>query len=370
MRAKKKASRVSIESPLISKRLLASFINIAALVGLTYIAYYGIARPSFINRDDYSSATTIVKDANERYDFSIKINQTPYTVYSKPVDSFYFDDFPRELESFYKTNYDYDWSIYKIYAVEVCRLPESPSPSDYSTDYFSYALNSDGSVNTEAKPIINASLNKTGLSDLRDIYWNAYETLPTFYGAIVPEYSEALSTIKSIEGIARLYSFAFSVGIIYLLLPLFLRNNSTIGEKIFKIGYSNVRGYQISPLQIILKACLVYALPSVALFYQNMYTIMFLMVAPAFLNLLITLLSSNHVGLLDAVSFERAVDLQESHIYKNQDQEEDVLSTSIPVYEQKDYTSKLGEEESMQTPNDLLDTKSTVDPKIHKGDNK
>jgi len=370
MRTKKQASRVSIVEPIIYKPILASLINLLGLVGLTYLAYYCVAYPIIQNNNEYNEATSYKASRREELNLNLPESQTPYTKYSEPLENFYFTVYPEKIQALYNSAYSKNWTINHIYSVNVLSLPSDPTPTSYSTHYFTYVLNSDGSVDQDARAIMKTDLTSQGLDDVRDLYQNAYEKLGNLLSALDNKYMLSVSTSYAYEASSRLISLVFATSIIYLLLPLIFKNGVSLGEKIIHLAYAKKSGYRLNYFQVMAKAILIYIPVALSLYYLNVYTIVLSCVFLPFINFMVQLLSSSKTSLIDKMVFITPLDAKESDLYSCADEEEEVLSTSIPVYKERDYTGKLGSQDSFKTPDNLLNTESPVNPVVHKGDRK
>lgn len=109
--------------------------------------------------------------------------------------------------------------------------------------------------------------------------------------------------------------FLFASTIVYLTIPLVLKNGQTLGKLLLKIGLTNRLGYSVSMLKIVLR-------------YLTFFTLYLLTLAAfipaafvfAFLALTFAIFTKKTTAIHDLITFTRVVDLKKSTIYQNQDE--------------------------------------------------
>jgi hypothetical protein len=331
----------AIDRPILSKSLLATLINTACVAVLGCVFYFGISRPIAMTLPSYQSSVQIRDEKENKYDLKEKEGQS-FETYQKPVESFYFDAFPTEIKNLYDSLSTEKSSLAYYYNVNVCRLPTDPSPTSYKTDFFSYVLNEDGSVNKDVKArCLSAKLNETGLKNLSDLYWSSYEKLPSFLRDIDGSYKAATDSLQLYEGFGRMISLGMAFLIIELFVPLFGKFGQEPGERILRLGFATKAGFLLPKWRLPLKALLYLVIPTLGSFYFNAYTVVLLWVAPLAANLLFLLFSSRNQTLPDLITGLIEVDLKTSEVYKDAQEKEDSEKMALGYFDDPAYVDLL-----------------------------
>jgi hypothetical protein len=333
------------ERPALSKGLLSSFINAFFIAVLAAVFYFGVCYPS-MNATPYADAISLRERKNEEYDLNLADNLA-YKEYQTPVESFYFDDFPSAILDIYDAHVSVPYSsIAHLYNVNVCGLPSKPSSTDYSTDFFAYVLNEDGTVNVDVKALVKAdSLNPTGLSNLADIYRTAYGKLPSLLEETSPEYGAALSLIRQSEGTSRLASIGAAFLLVELAFPSLNKENAPVGEKILRLGYADKSLFRLHRWKLPLR-CLLFSAPCLLGAYSlNAYSVALLWVMPLFFNALCLLFGKDNQSIPDKILGIVSFDVEASRIYKDEIEKEDAEWRALASYEDEDYIDLLSRTE-------------------------
>jgi hypothetical protein len=330
---------------MLSKGLLSSFINAFSIAALALIFYFGVCYP-IMNATPYADAMSLRAQKMEEYDLNLPDNLS-YKEYQTPVESFYFDDFPAEILDFYDAQVSVPYSsIAYLYNVNVCGLPSKPSLTDYSTDFFAYVLNEDGTVNVDVKALVKAdSLNPTGLSNLADIYRTAYGGLPSLLEETSSEYGSALSLIRQCEGLSRLASIGVAFLLIELVFPSLNKENAPVGEKILRLGYADKSLFRLRRWKLPLR-CLLFGAPCLlGAYWLNAYSVALLWVMPLFFNALCLLFGKDNQSIPDKILGIASFDARTSRIYKDEIEKEDAERRALASYEDEDYIDLLSRTE-------------------------
>jgi uncharacterized RDD family membrane protein YckC len=337
-----------LERPILYKQILSSLINALAIALLGLACYFLVCQPILNSNGDYSSSIAYKNDREIENNLR-KTSGLDYKEYSGPVDRFWLESFPNEVAEIYNDSLKTDYTIQYLYNLNVCRLPANPTPANYSTAYFAYEVNEDGSIAKDKIAIVKTStLNSRGLRDLADIYWNAYEKLPSLFSKIDPSYEAAISRIRLDEGLSRLSSVGFSFLVFEIVWPLIERNASSLGEKILGLGYVNTNGFRVRKWKIPLRGLLMGAPALCGSFVLNVYSVTLLWVAPFFFNLIFMLFSKDNQSLADRLCFLICVDLKNSDIYVSEDEKEKAERNALGVYSDREYVNRLSEADEIK----------------------
>jgi|LAHS01.1.fsa_nt_gb hypothetical protein len=344
-----------IERPILWKPLIASLVNVGLIIGATALFYFAAARPIVEAQSSIQADETLIRQKEDENQMTLGANLDADS-YRIPLERFYFTNHSEEIVSSYATRYGKTYSIGYLYNINVLTLPTSPTAASYQTSYFSYVLNSDGSVNRDQKGIQRTDLNAKGLDDVRDIYYSAYQELPSLLKEIDPSYASAASERFAFLGYARLGSLLLAFVLAEAILPLFFKNGASLGEKIFHLGYVSSRGWRFPLWKLPLKALLYALLPAVFIYYWTLYGGILLVLGPYFINLLIFLFVKDNQMLPDLILRSYVVDLDLTPIYKDSIDQIEKTGGKLPRYKDRDYIDDLSNADAIdpeKNPTDL-----------------
>lgn len=339
-----------VERPILWKSVVASLINGAGVALLTLITYFSIVYPVLTHNATYQTSEQTVLTKKEENNLNLPRNLA-YTDYQDAIQQFYFTSHPDEIVAYYEKTFSKSYTITYLYNIHVCELPVTPTADNYKTTYFAYPLNSDGSVNKDGLAVLRDGLSSRGMDDVRDLLYSAYGDLPKLLSNIDADYASSVSFIATSEGFGRLSAGIFSGLVFFLLLPLCLKNGSSLGEKIFSLGYLNKDGFRLKTWKLPLRCLLMLLLPSVFLYNFNAYAAIIWLIGPYFADLLVLAFSSNNQQIPDWILQLIEVDVSKTEIYRDQLEKQNKLALKIPTYGDKDFIDGLSQADSF-TPDD------------------
>lgn len=337
-----------IERAGIGKMLLASFLNVVFLTAATLFSYWAICFPIFQATPSYHEAVTYVQSENSIRRFGENAHKE-YPFYQEVLEEFYFGEYSEALAKNYNDQYKTNYTIRHIYNATVLKLPAEATITNYSTTYFSYVLNEDGSVNMDAPAKMADNLNDRGKSDVRDLYYQSYSHLEDALSSVSPRYANSRNHVANVERIARMASFSFSNLVLVFLLPFFLKGNGELGELILKLGRAERNGYTPRWYHHLLRFLVVLPIPLLAMFWFNAYSITLLLIFPYFGNELLLLLGKEKRSPVDRLSMLVEIDLENSLLFPDQAELDEYEKTALASYQDAEYVSKLSAAEDLNT---------------------
>jgi hypothetical protein len=346
-KTKNKDSHEELARPIVWKELLAFLANYLFVASAAVVLYFSVCFPILATNGNYLSSEAYVSSSREKYDLNLPDNAT-YDRYESPLKDFYFSAFPNEIADYFSGLEGQSLSIGYLYNVNVCQLPTDPTPTNYKTDFFSYVVNGDGSIDKDAICVMSDDLSTEGYADVKDIFYNAYGQLPTLLADVDATFSASLTCLYEAEGFSRLACLGLAFLAEGLLLPFFFKNGASLGEHLFHIGYANANGYRLHIYKIPLKTLLEFALPALAAYWLNPYFVVVFAVAPAFFNALSMIFSFQNRSFPDKILGMREVDLNESPIYRDRIEKEEIENGALADYQEADYTTLLSKAEEIK----------------------
>lgn len=346
---KTKESRIQnyeIERPTLGRTLLASFLNALFVLTGALLGYFAICYPSMALAPSTRDAKVRSDSLKESLSLNLPAN-LDYKNYEKVVQDFYFVSYPKEIVDVYGKAYG-DLSIEALYNIRVLALPEHPTSSNYSTAYFSYSLNDDGSVNQDVVGTIKPDLNERGINDVEDLFHTAYKTLFAMLPNVSSEYANDYLLLLRATQASILSSYSLSYVVFLGVLPQIFKNRAHLGQKVLGLSTADKDGYLLERWRPLLKALLGYPLPFLALWLSNAYSIVLLLVLPYFIDLLFAILSSKKLPLLEAILGIDVIDEKKSVVYKDELIKEIEGSHLLGAYEDPDYVGRLSAKEAMK----------------------
>ena len=343
-RRKKKVDHAQIDN---IKGALAFIINYAFVwvLGLTF--YFAISYPIRFNDSNYLSNKKIYEDTRVTYSLNMW-NGASNEELMAAMEYFYLDAFRSQVEEKYNSQNGTNFTAEHIYNIRIYHLPTDPNPSNFQTEYFSYVIKEDGSVNPDvlATPRTD-ELNPRGLESLHSIIFSSYLSTEIVAREFIPEYGRSIEYLNRYDGFSKLICFAASMVIYQLILPLIFGYGRSLGELIIGLGYANKgNGYAVSYFKLPLRM-LILSLPAlIGTYFWNLYFLVIFLIFPYFLDLLFRLFSVNRGSIADKFLFIVPVDMKYERLYKNEAELLQDGETVLMGYSEE-YTSTLSNVETM-----------------------
>lgn len=351
---KKKLTSYRI-SPTPATKKLSAFLSdlgvvIATFIALFFSILYGISGP-FLN---YNSNVDYINKIENEYSLNVASGKD-YKEYEKIVKDFYFVHFPEEVKSFYVEFYNYseDYSLMRIYNIQVLSLPLDISSDNYSNNLFTYVQNNEGyyDYNIEGR-IVDNNGGDYFYRSLADHFYNKVGTLKSLISYFDNNYNKAVSDKLVSESMVRTISFALSVIIYFLIIPLFSKNKQTIFERVFKVVSINRNdGLLIRTYKVFLRPLTYFLVPFIFVLFASNHALYALGAFYLFISSLISLINENHYDLSDLILKTATIDLRDSLVFRTIEEADKYYSSDeYEEIEDQEFLDKLSSIQSINIP--------------------
>ncbi|HIU44859.1 MAG TPA: hypothetical protein IAC52_00990 [Candidatus Enteromonas pullicola] len=346
-RAAKMAKRnrnqnLGVEPASLPRILLGSALNFLFIIVAWIAVYFSVCYPITINSHAIEEANDYNDSLLTSLDLKLPSNSSQEE-FKQAVDDFYFVEFPEEIEDLFVPE---GYSLIAYYNVNVLRLPEDPSPTNYKTQYFSYIL-VDGLPDVNQIGQKSDDLGKRGEEDVRSIYSDAYSYLKMMLQEIDPEYEANLVYINTSTMYGVVSSFLLSYAVFMAVIPFLTKNRGSLGDALLRVGTCGKDGYRTSAVRILAKALVGLPLPLLTAIFLNAYTATLLLAFPYFLNLLYCILFQKREPFLETISGIVLIDNSQSTVFNDDIDEMVVGAKALSSYTDPEYVTKLAAAESM-----------------------
>lgn len=347
MKKDTRTTNYEVEKAPVFKSLLSSLVNFASYILACLFCFYAICYPISINNRSFKNASESISGKKEELNLNLSLTLDSYKEYEQAIQNFYFVAYPNELVS-YLTSSRNDKTIGELYNIFVLNLPSSPTINSYSTDYASYYLNEDGSINSSKPGFIKEGLSPRGNNDVLDLFKSSYRGLPSMLNFVDSNIKEANSFISKTLSIGRISSFSFSFLVLEIVVPLALKNKKGIGEAIFKLSIGDKKGYRQNIGYFLLKR--IYYIPFIAItsIFFNGYSAVIAFLLPYFINLMYMIFSNDKVSLVDKLSKGIVYNDDGSILFKDEEELLEYRKRALSNYKDKDFISKLSSLDSIE----------------------
>lgn len=339
-----------------SMRLVASIVDIAIGLAITFAFYFGCFNLIFANKTntlleqveayrieshlqvrDEKGAVTIVDDTSKE---ALTSALEGYYLRYLPGNPYPGEQIapnhnePIEVDG--KKVLPKDYYTIQFYNNEVLGIPKDSDPeAEKSTSIFTYQKDKEGNYLYDRVGVARDHYYDTGsgeqqeltdalvLAQYKIIYYNAFYHFAAqdFYQTVANEYYfyYTLAIAGSI----------LSAGIVcYIILPLFLKNGQTLGKKIFKLGLASYDGYKYHPYQLLLRFVPFFIVVASFLLpiWGNIFLIFAFVIVVLLISFALMMASPKRAALHDFAARTIVVDLASSIIFENELLEEDYIN--------------------------------------------
>lgn len=332
---------LKIIKPVISKRIIAFLLNIlvvgiSALV-LYFSTIYGIFGTSFGYVENKTTINNVIKENDLNYKEDLA-----YLEYEKAINKFYFSTYSLELFDYYHNYDERIESITHAYNVFVLQLPVEPTVEYYQSEYFKYVQLSDGSFDVNQKALQIGGSGKRYEANMQSLYLMSYNNLEDFVYKFNETYRICKDKNVMYERISRTIAFVIPYIVFYIVMPLISKNGSTLFEQKFKIGrVERKRGYRIRKYQTLIRYLVAFIIPFIGFYFFNLYSVVLLIIAPLFLNILVMIINKNNYDLLDLICYSESADIDNSLIFNNEKEEFKYYKENKDIYSDELYVKTL-----------------------------
>jgi hypothetical protein len=329
---------IRIAKPNLGKRIEAFLLDVLTVTLGAFILYfaglYGIVKP-FTN---YNENISKINQYETQYNLKMEYGED-YTKYEDVVQDIYFNDFTSNILKDYET-VDKDFTIIHIYNINVLNLPANPTAESYSTSYYKYATNSDGSYNVDSIGVQIEGSGEYYERNLCDLFYESYGEMPALLRRYISDYGNAFSENSLTKDYLRVSALFVSLLVFYLVIPFTItKNGSTLFENINSIGFVNYKdSYRLKRYKIVLRFLIYSALPLLGIYLFTKYSIILIVVTSVFIDFLFVLLNSKNRDLFEIFTSSESVDTKESLIFDNKKDDDNYKNEEVS---NRDYLEKL-----------------------------
>lgn len=333
---------LEVEPAGLPRILLGSALNFLFIIIGWIAVYFAICYPITITNPGIKQA----RDYNDELLTSLNLklpSNSSQEEFKQAVDDFYFVEFPEQIEDLFVPE---GYSLIAYYNVNVLRLPEDPTPTNYKTQYFSYVL-VDGLPDVNQIGLKSDDLGKRGEEDVRSIYSDAYSYLNMMLQEINPQYEANLVYLNTSTMYGVASSFLLPYAAFMAIIPFLTKNRGSLGDALLHVGTCGKDGYRTSAVRILAKALVGLPLPLLSAIFLNAYTVTLLLVFPYFLNLLYCILFQKREPFLETIAGIVLIDNDQSTVFNDDIDELVVEAKALSSYTDPEYVTKLAAAESM-----------------------
>ena len=319
---------IRVETAQKNKRLVAYFIDFALIavgtVGFFFLLLNLVIGPMF----NYKSHCNNVYETREKYHLNLG-KAEEYTRYIEGFQLFFEDEtlttkIVEYTQKFYpefkpeegKTSLEIARYAYNVLILD---LPVAPTPQEFKSNYYKYTFMPDSTseYNVYAYGVlINDPPTEKAKANLRDLFSWKMETVNDMLIFTLPEYRESLMYKANVELSSRVLSIGLSVIIFYIVIPCILKNGTTIGSKINRIGFVNNRnGFRMKWYKNIFRTLALFTLPIFGFGLYDKYGTIIFMIFPLFISILMMLFKESGRDLPDVCSRTMSADLDNSLVF-------------------------------------------------------
>ncbi len=325
-------------------KIITVFLDNLIVFASTAILYFALIFSVFNFGGNYVNKTSRISEIKTEYNLNLN-EGLDYQEYEKIVQDFYLNKYPNEITKAYNTRYNENKTIVHIYNIMVLNLPINPTTESYSTDYYKYAQNNDGTFNTNvlAERIELDNPSKTYYKNMSDLFYTAYTDLEPYLRTFNAEYNSLYNDIAALEMVDRIISYVISIIIFYYIIPLTNKYGSTLMEKAYKLGHCNyINGYLVPRWKIWIRPLIYFIIPFIGILYFSRNTVVIFIVAYLCINLFILLVSKKNLDFADKILKMNTCYINESLLFKDRKEEEAYFeSEEGKKITDEDYLSKL-----------------------------
>ena len=239
-----------------------------------------------------------------------------------------------------------DYYTVEYYNTTVLGITQENPDGEQSTSYWTYQKDEDGNFLKDQLAIRRTHRYNSDTGQVVEL------TETDFLVAYQPVYVTAYSLLISQDFYkitANNYYFYYTLGIVlaaflsavicYIVVPIFLKNGSTVGKKIFKLGLATYDGYRFSNYQLGLRI-VPFAILDFAMLIPVWTSI--LIVITVFLVVILTsfalmMASPKKAALHDFAARTIVVDINSSILFNNEIEEEEYLNKEDGIVKEENY---------------------------------
>ena len=321
----------------------AFFVDLAIALGLTLLFVFALFKPVFKNKVNHYQS--IIKEENLASGLYVKneesggaeriSGQADYSVFVEALEKFYFEYMPSKKPESAST-YTMEWFNKNILLV-----------GDETYNCFEYqktdGVDDPSKLATRIEDASDNLVNKLVQGKYVDAIMDDLNN--------IPEVAKAGANYMTISTLQYVVSILISGALVYILVPLILKNGQTFGKKAFGLGLANSDGYKFSNSRLLMRF-LPFAIVDISLFFMilvNLYLVLLIVLIIFLVSFALAMSSPKRMSLHDITGRTIVVDLKSSTLFETVDEEEKfVLKEDNLLWEEDEKKDEDGEEPELR----------------------
>ena len=321
----------------------AFFVDLAIALGLTLLFVFALFKPVFKNKVNHYQS--IIKEENLASGLYVKneesggaeriSGQADYSVFVEALEKFYFEYMPSKKPETAST-YTMEWLNKNILLV-----------GDETYNCFEYqktdGVDDPSKLATRIEDASDNLVNKLVQGKYVDAIMDDLNN--------IPEVAKAGANYMTISTLQYVVSILISGALVYILVPLILKNGQTFGKKAYGLGLANSDGYKFSNSRLLMRF-LPFAIVDISLFFMilvNLYLVLLIVLIIFLVSFALAMSSPKRMSLHDITGRTIVVDLKSSTLFETVDEEEKfVLKEDNLLWEEDEKKDEDGEEPELR----------------------
>ena len=321
----------------------AFFIDLAIALAVTLLFVFALFRPVFKGKvngylqtiEDESVASGLYVKNEESGGTERISGSSDYTVFVEALEKFYFEYMPSKYPE-KADSYTMEWFNKDILLV-----------GDETYNCFEYQKTGDvddpSKLATRIPEASDNLVNKLVQGKYVDAIMDDLNKVE-----VVAKAGANYMTLSTLQYVS---SILISGILVYIVMPLILKNGQTVGKKVFGLGLANSDGYKFSNNRLLMRF-IPYAVVDISLFFMilvNLYVVMLIVLIVFLVSFALAMSSPKRMSLHDLTARTIVVDLKSSVLFSSvKEEEEYVLREDNLLWEENEKKDEDGEEPELR----------------------
>ena len=320
----------------------AFFIDLAICGALIILFVFAMFRPIFKSKVNHYKS--IIEEESLASGLYIKNEETggtkripgtsEYTVFVEALEKFYFEYMPAKKPEKADT-FTMEWFNKEILLVgdETYNCFEYQKTGD-EDDPSKLATRIEGASDNLVNKLVQGKYVDAIMDDLNKI----------------PEVEKAGANYMTLSTLQYVVSIFIAGALVYILVPLIMKNGQTIGKKVFGLGLANSDGYKFSNPRLLMRF-VPFAVVDISLFFLilvNLYIVMLIVLIIFLVSFALAMSSPKRMSLHDLTAQSIVVDLKTSTLFSTVEEEESYVLREDNLLWEDEKKDEDGEEPELR----------------------
>ena len=294
----------------------AFFIDLAICGALIILFVFAMFKPIF--KSKVTQYQNIIKEESVASGLYLKNEETgdtqripgtsDYTVFVEALEKFYFEYMPSKKPEKADT-FTMEWFNKEILLVgdETYNCFEYQKTGDVD-DPSKLATRIEGASDNLVNKLVQGKYVDAIMDDLNKI----------------PEVAKAGASYMTLSTLQYVASIFIAGALVYILMPIILKNGQTIGKKVFGLGLANSDGYKFTNTRLLMRF-VPFAVVDISLFFMilvNLYLVLLIVLIIFLVSFALAMSSPKRMSLHDLTAQTIVVDLKTSTLFSTVEEEE------------------------------------------------